>query len=348
MAGRILTLSIGGALLAAMASLTGCTKQPQPDAYGNVEAIDVVVGAQAGGQLLAFEPVEGAALAASAVVGAIDSVELGLQREQATAQRLATASRGDELARQMDVVEAQRRTAAAERDAAVAQAAALDAQLDIARRAHDRTTRLFDQKAATTQQLEQTERDVRVLEQQIAAQRNRITAATSQVETQTRQGAMLRAQQQSVNAQVKSADAQVAQLGERLRKTEIVNPTAGTVLATYVRAGEVVQSGQPLYKIADLSSVDVRAYITEPQLAAVKLGAPAQVTIDVGKDSRRTLTGSVTWVASEAEFTPTPIQTREERTGLVYAVKIRVKNDNGALKIGMPADVQFGAEGGAQ
>ena len=335
------------ALLGA-ALATGCTKAPEPDAYGNVEAIDVVVGAQAGGQLLSFAPVEGDRLAAGAVVGTIDSAELALQRDQAAAQRIATESRGDELARQIDVVDAQKRTAAAEHDAAQAQAAALDAQLDIARRTHDRTKRLFDQKAATTQQLEQAERDVRVLEQQVTAQRNRISAAASQVDTQTRQAAALRAQQQSVNAQVKAGDAQVAQLGERLRKTDIVNPTAGTVLATYVRAGEVVQGGQPLYKIADLSLVEVRAYVTEPQLASVKIGAPAQVTIDAGEDARRTLTGSITWVASEAEFTPTPIQTREERTGLVYAIKIRVKNDDGALKIGMPADVQFASGGGAQ
>jgi len=105
-----------------------------------------------------------------------------------------------------------------------------------------------------------------------------------------------------------------------------------------------VQPGQPLYKIADMSAVDVRAYITEPQLALVRVGQQARVTVDAG-NARQTLDGSVSWVATQAEFTPTPIQTREERADLVYAIKIRVPNANGVLKIGMPVDVAFGPAG---
>jgi HlyD family secretion protein len=88
-------------------------------------------------------------------------------------------------------------------------------------------------------------------------------------------------------------------------------------------------------------SVDVRAYLTEPQLANVKVGQQARVNVDVGDNNRQTVTGQVTWVATQAEFTPTPIQTREERADLVYAIKIRVPNQNGVLKIGMPVDVEF-------
>jgi HlyD family secretion protein len=115
------------------------------------------------------------------------------------------------------------------------------------------------------------------------------------------------------------------------------------VLTSYAKAGEFVQMGQPLYKIANLDAVEVRAYVTEPQLATVRLGQEARVTIDAGRGPRQTLSGTVAWISSQAEFTPTPIQTREERADLVYAVKIRVRNDKGVLKIGMPADVQFGA-----
>jgi HlyD family secretion protein len=89
-----------------------------------------------------------------------------------------------------------------------------------------------------------------------------------------------------------------------------------------------------------MRAVDVRAYVTEPQLANVKLGKQARVTLDAG-DTRQTLTGTVSWVSTQAEFTPTPIQTRDERADLVYAVKIRVANENGALKVGMPVDVDF-------
>jgi HlyD family secretion protein len=145
----------------------------------------------------------------------------------------------------------------------------------------------------------------------------------------------------SAQRHVTAAEAEVDQVGDRIRKNTIVNPIAGTVLATYAEAGEFVQQGQPLYKIANLEWVEVRAYVAETQLAHVRVGQTAHVTVDTGRDARRTVPGSVSWIASEAEFTPTPIQTREERADLVYAVKIRVANDGGLLKIGMPADVRF-------
>jgi HlyD family secretion protein len=141
---------------------------------------------------------------------------------------------------------------------------------------------------------------------------------------------------------VEAADAQLAQLDDRIRRTAVTNPSAGTVLVTYVKPGEIVQPGQPLYKIADVGVMDVRAYVSEPQLASVKVGAAARVTVDVGDGRRQTLNGTVSWVSAQAEFTPTPIQTRDERADLVYAVKIRVANPDGLLKIGMPVDVEFG------
>ncbi len=133
----------------------------------------------------------------------------------------------------------------------------------------------------------------------------------------------------------------MARVNERIRKSQVRNPVAGTVLATYTRTGEVVQSGQPLYKIANLATVDVRAYVAETELAQVHLGSDAEVAVDAGNGALRTLKGKVTWISSQAEFTPTPIQTREERADLVYAIKIRMANDDGVLKIGMPADVRF-------
>jgi HlyD family secretion protein len=187
-----------------------------------------------------------------------------------------------------------------------------------------------------------------VLEQQIRAQDEQVRAQESQIQAHTRQIAATRAQQQTARAQVTSAAAQIAQVTDRMRKSQVTNPIAGTVLTTYTKAGEFVQPGQPLYKIANLDSVDVRAYVTEPQLAQVKLGVAARVTIDVAGGPRRSLSGTISWISSEAEFTPTPIQTREERADLVYAVKIRVPNEGGVLKIGMPADVQFGTPSAAK
>jgi HlyD family secretion protein len=317
-----------GVLLLAAA---GCGREPEPDAYGNVEAIAVVVGAEVSGRLLSFTVEEGHRLAAQTTVGAIDRTQLDLQREQLAAQRAASAARVAEIGPQIEALQAQR-------EAARAQRAALEAQHEIAQRAYGRVQRLYAQQAATAPQLDQAEREVRTLAEQIKAQERQIAGQAQQIDA-------ARAQQQTARQQVAAAEAQVAQIGDRIRKSSVVNPITGTVLATYARAGEFVQSGQPLYKIANLESVEVRAYVDQTQLARVRVGQVAHVTVDVGRDERRTLPGSVSWIASEAEFTPTPIQTREERADLVYAVKIRVANEGGLLKIGMPADVRFPSAG---
>jgi HlyD family secretion protein len=202
------------------------------------------------------------------------------------------------------------------------QIGAIEAQAAVAQRTYARTRRLFALQAATAQQVDQAEREYRTL----VAQR---AGASAQ-----REGAVREAS---------SSDARVAQIRDQIAKSRVSNPVGGTVLTTYARVGEFVQTGQPLYKIADLDTMELRAYVTEPQLARLKIGQPAQVTFDAGASGRRTLAGTVAWVSSQAEFTPTPIQTRDERTNLVYAVKVRVPNREGMLKIGMPADVVFPA-----
>ena len=262
--------------------------------------------------------------------------------------RTATRSRIGEVQQQISALESQRGAAVAQRDAARAQREALAAQLEIARRAHERTRRLFDQQAATSQQLDQVERDERVLGSQIAAQDEQIKAQDRQIAAQSDLVRGARAQLKTIGAQVAGAEAQVSQAGERIRKTEVRNPIDGTVLTTYAKAGEVVQTGQPLYRVANLSSMEVRAYVTEPQLSAIRLGQEARVSIDVAQ--RRAADGARldSWIAASAEFTPTPIQTRDERVDMVYAIKIRVANGNGVLKIGMPVDVQFVAREAAK
>jgi HlyD family secretion protein len=318
----------------------GCAQEAAPDAYGNVEATEVVISPEAAGRLTRLSVEEGQTLAAGAVVGEVDSTPLVLQRNQLTAQHAGTVSRVGEVDKQMQALAAQRDAAQAQREASIAQRGALQSQLEIARRAHERTERLFAKQAATAQQLDQAERDDRVLQDQIKAQEQQIEAQGRQVAAQTAQIAAAQAQRQSALAQVSSADAQVAQVEDRIRRSTVTNPSAGTVLVTYAHAGEMVQPGQPLYKIANLDAVDVRAYITEPQLASVRVGQQARITVDAG-DTRKTLTGTVSWVAAQAEFTPTPIQTRDERADLVYAIMFRVPNQVGVLKIGMPVDVEL-------
>lgn len=286
-------------LLLALASVEACRGGSEPDAYGNFEADEVSVSAQTSGQLISFTPVEGAHLAAGAVVGLVDTTQLALERAQMIAQREATSARVAEAGNQIGVYQA---------------------QLAIAQRNYERMRRLYEQSAATAQQRDQAERDYRTLVAQIAA---------------------ARAQQQSVSREVASTTARVAEITDRIRKSKIVNPEEGTVLATYAKTGEVVQSGQPLYKIADVDTLIMRAYITEKQLSSVRLGQRVQVHVDQGGGRLLTLPGVVRWVSSKAEFTPTPIQTRDERADLVYAVKIYVPNPKGVLKIGMPGDVSL-------
>jgi HlyD family secretion protein len=328
----------------AMLALVACERRVEPDAYGNVEAVEVVVGAEASGRLVSSSVVEGSKLEAGAVVGAIDTTQLTLEQARIAAERTATASRATEVEQQIQSLEAQRSATAAQRDAARAERDALVSQHEIAERSYQRLNRLFAQQAATAQQVDQAERDFRVLGDRIKAQDEQIRAAERQMAAQAQQVQAARAQQQTVKNQVAVADAQVAQVGERIRKSQVTSPIAGTVLTTYARAGEVVQAGQPLFKMASLDEVDVRAYLTQPQLATIRIGQEARVTVDAGHQ-HLTLPGTVTWISPDAEFTPTTIQTREERADLVYAIKIHVANHDGVLKIGMPADVQFAAPG---
>ncbi len=282
-------------------SAAACHRGKDPDAYGNFEADEVSVSAQASGQLTSFTLVEGATLPVGLVVGVVDTTQLALERAQLVAQEQATGARVAEAGKQIEVYQA---------------------QLGIALRNYERMQRLFDQHAATAQQRDQAERDYRTLVAQIGA---------------------AKAQQHSVSRDASSGAARVAQINDQIAKSKVVNPEAGTVLATYVKTGEVVQSGEALYRIADIDTLILRAYITEKQLTAVKLGQQVQVHVDQGGGKLLTLPGTVRWISTKAEFTPTPVQTRDERADLVYAVKVYVPNPKGALKIGMPADITLGA-----
>jgi HlyD family secretion protein len=225
------------ALAMTLPLVAGCARKAEPDAYGNVEATEVVVGAEATGRLLTYTVADGSAVQAGAVVGTIDAAQLAFERDQLIAQHAATRSRADEVRQQMSALESQRGIAVTQRDSARAQREALAAQLEIARRAHQRTQRLVEQQAATAQQLDQAERDERVLVNQIAAQDEQIKAQERQIAAQTDLVNGARAQEKTIAAQVAGAGAQVSQAGERIRKTEVHNPIDGTVLTSYVKAG---------------------------------------------------------------------------------------------------------------
>jgi len=147
-------------------------------------------------------------------------------------------------------------------------------------------------------------------------------------------------QNRSILSEAGPLQKQVALVNENISKTKVVNPISGTVITKYAEQGEVTSPGKALYKIADLSTVSLRAYVTGAQLSQIKLSQQVKVLVDDGAKNYRTYTGTITWISDKAEFTPKTIQTKEERANLVYAVKIKVKND-GYLKIGMYGEVEL-------
>jgi HlyD family secretion protein len=218
---------------------------------------------------------------------------------------------------------ARRSAAAARVREADANIAALEVQRRIADRELARIQRLLKQAAATAQQGDRAERDAQVVREQLAG---------------------ARAGRRSAAQEVAALEAQVASIDDRITRSRITSSLDGTVLARYVEPGEFVQAGQPLFKLASMDTLIFRAYVAHAQLTQVRLGQQVQVAVD-RSDSIAALPGRITWIASAAEFTPTPIQTRDERADQVYAVKVAVPNPDRRLRIGMPGELLIASKG---
>jgi len=193
-------------------------------------------------------------------------------------------------------------------------------ELDRAQNDLNRIESLIKDKAATQQQLDDAQARVRTIRRQIEA---------------------LQTQKLSVRAEISATEAQLAQLEDQIADAQITNPVDGRILTTFAEPHELVQRGQPLYEIANLDTLELRVYISGAQLPSVRLGQDVEVLVDKNDEENQQLSGKVSWIASEAEFTPKMIQTKEERVTQVYAVKVKVPNPNGILKIGMPGEVNF-------
>lgn len=286
-------------ILVALVLLVAACRPTMADAYGNFEATEVMVAAEASGRVVRLHVEEGSRVALADDLGAIDTVGLVLSRAELLARREASRAR----IREVEV-----------------NAASLESQQQIVERDLARTRRLIAAQAATAQQGDRAERDASMLSGQLQS---------------------ARAMRVTVVREVALIDAQLATLEDRIRRSHIVAPQSGTVLARYVEPGELVQVGTPLFKLAALDTLVLRAYLSGAQLAQVALGQTLTVRVDAGGDSLRVLQGRVTWIAPTAEFTPTPIQTRDERVTQVYAVKLAVPNGDGRLRLGMPAEVSL-------
>ncbi|HTJ10424.1 MAG TPA: HlyD family efflux transporter periplasmic adaptor subunit [Dinghuibacter sp.] len=296
---------------------TACnTHKLQTDASGVFESDEVIVSAEQNGKILNLGIQEGDSLAMGQVIGQIDVKGLVLQKEQVQATITALAQKTTNPVPQSEFVQRQ-----------------LDvtkSQLAQQYRERTRTQNLLKADAATQKQLDDINAQIDQLEKQAGVYEQQLRLDQSNIATQNR----------TVYAEKNPLEKSAAQYQDQIDKGQIVNPLSGTVLTKYAMAGEMATTGKALYKIANLDTITLRAYITGAQLTGVRLGQTVQVYADKGTGEYQTYSGLVSWISDKAEFTPKTIQTRDERANLVYAVKIRVKND-GLLKLGMYGEVKF-------
>ena len=277
-------------------------KDGEYDASGTFEATEIIVSSEANGKILSLDIVEGQQLEAGAPVGTIDSTQLYLKKRQ-----LLTSVRGVEVRRP----EYNKQIAATQQQIAT----------QISEKA--RIERLVKAEAATQKQLDDINSSISVLQKQLEAQKSSLTTTTS-----------------GMSEDAAALMIQVDQLNDQLSKCRILSPIKGTVLVKYAEAGELTGSGKPLFKIADIENMILRAYITSDIITKLKLNQEVKVFADFGEKEMREYTGTIVWISDKAEFTPKTIQTKKERANLVYAVKIAVKND-GYIKIGMYGEVKI-------
>ena len=272
------------------------------DASGSFEADETIISAEASGLIKRLDIEEGQILRAGQVIGYIDSVQLSLKKKQLEAQLNAVLGRRPDISVQLSAIQEQLRTAEKERI---------------------RIGNLVKGDAATPKQLDDIEAQITVLKKQIEAQRSSLDISS-----------------EGLSKDASTLMVQIEQLEDQLLKCKIISPQNGTVLSQYAEVNEMTAIGKPLYKIADLSTIFLRAYISGKQLPQLKLNQNVIVLTDDGEGGFKETEGTVVWINDKAEFTPRTIQTKEERVNMVYAVRVKVRND-GSYKLGMYGEVKF-------
>lgn len=272
------------------------------DAYGIFEATEIIVSSENNGKLLSFDIKEGESCQKGDELGVIDTVQLYLQIMQLESSIKAALARRPDMPSQIQ---------------------ALQQKLATLEKEKNRVINLVEANAASTKQLDDINAEINIAKSQIVA-----TKST------------LGTQSQSILEEVEAMRFQKMQLENALAKCKIKAPITGTVLKKYIESNELAIQGRPLFKIADMTNMFIKVYITEDMLSSVKIGQKATIRIDSLNGKEHLYEGNVSWISPKAEFTPKMIQTKDERVNLVYAVKISFEND-GCAKIGMPGDVIF-------
>ena len=336
---KLLLLAIGALMVAS------CGKDKQDyDATGTFEATEITVSAELSGQLKSFNISEGQVLNNGVTVGQIDPRQLTLKRNQlATNNEQLAATHGQLAANKRQLAANKQATSSRQLDLKK-QVAAIRQQIMNQQRERQRFTELLKDGAVARKQVDDIDYQLQVLKKQLAATEEQIASQNAALADQnkgiTAQMEGIDAQQAVVNAQQAGVRSQQAQIDDQIAHTFIKSPITGTVLEKYAEAGEFVAVGKPLFKVANMKRMFIRAYITSEQLKNIRLGQKVKVMADYGKGQKKAYNGVITWISSRSEFTPKTIVTDDERADLVYAIKIQFQND-GYVKIGMYGEVKF-------
>lgn len=288
--------------LIALTALACSDNDGQFDATGTFEATEIIVSSEATGVLLSFTPEEGQVLKKGQKIGAIDSTQLYLSKLQLRESQKAVLAGRPDVQTQIDATRKEIENTQVEKR---------------------RIENLVKGEVANQKQLDDINTKLAVLQSRLAAQQNSLKTTIT-----------------TLTEQSNAINVQMLMVEDQLRKCKVTNPIDGTVLSKYAMEKEMTAPGKALYKIADLSTLILRAYISGDQLPQFKLGQAVDVMVDAPAGEYKSYKGTITWVSDKAEFTPKTIQTKDERANLVYAVKISVKND-GYLKLGMYGEMKF-------
>ena len=286
------------------------------DASGTFEADETIVSSEMAGKLLSFNVKEGMQLSKDSIIGMVDATNINLQQQQVEASINALNQKTADVNPQIQLLQNQ--------------IAVQQSQLDNLLHEKTRIENLIKADAATGKQLDDINAQIDVVKKTMSVTQQQINVQRNNTATQNR----------SILSEAEPLRKRVAQLKDQKQRANIVNPVNGTVITKYAQEGEITSAGKALYKIADLSELNLRAYVTGVQLPAIKLNQTVKVMIDEGAKKYKEYSGTIIWISDKAEFTPKTIQTKEERANLVYAIKVKVKND-GYLKIGMYGEVKL-------
>lgn len=297
--------------------LAGCNGNGSSfDASGTFEADETIVSSELSGKITSLNVQEGALLAKDSIIGMVDATNIALQQEQVEASINALSQKTSDVTPQIQLLQNQ--------------LAVQQSQLDNMLHEKSRIENLIKADAATGKQLDDINAQIDVVKKSMSVTQQQINVQKNNIATQNR----------SILSEAEPLRKRIAQLKDQEQRANIINPVSGTVITKYAETGEITSAGKALYKIADLSSLNLRAYITGVQLPLIKLNQTVKVMIDQGEKKYKEYSGTIIWISDKAEFTPKTIQTKEERANLVYAIKVKVKND-GYLKIGMYGEVKL-------